>query len=165
MPNWDGRPLGYKPGHGTRARPPFVVAVEIDTAWHPRRMSPNRVKGFRSKEVARWGRAKLAAGTAVHSDGLACFAAVTTVGCVHAPTLMSGQRASPNLECRMGRCGGRCGAQGALPQRACRAANLRSNSQPSFALGRLVARRHSKDCGNPHSPLRARRLPRARSQI
>jgi hypothetical protein len=50
----------------------------------------NRVKGFRSKEIARRGPAKLAAGTAVHSDGLACFASVTALGCVHTPTVMSG---------------------------------------------------------------------------
>jgi transposase-like protein len=86
---WGGRRRGYQRGRGARGKTPFVAAVEIDAAGHPRRMSLNRVQGFRSKEIARWGRAKLAAGTAVHSDGLACFAAVTTVGCVHTPTVMS----------------------------------------------------------------------------
>jgi transposase-like protein len=87
---WGGRRRGYKRGRGTRGKTPFVAAVEIDAAGHPHRMSLNRVKGFRSKEIARWGRAKLAAGTAVQSDGLACFAAVSAAGCVHAPTVMSG---------------------------------------------------------------------------
>jgi transposase-like protein len=87
---WGGRRRGYKRGRGTRGKRPFVAAVETDAAGHPRRMSLNCVKGFRSKEIARWSRAKLAPGTAVHSDGLACFAAVTAAGCAHTPTVMSG---------------------------------------------------------------------------
>ena len=87
---WGGRRRGYQRGRGARGKTPFVAAVEIDVAGHPRRMSLNRVHGFRSKEISRWSRAKLAAGTAVHSDGLACLAAVTTAGCVHTPTVMSG---------------------------------------------------------------------------
>nr|MBP9655739.1 transposase [Rhodocyclaceae bacterium] len=39
---------------------------------------------------ARWSRTKLAPGTTVHSDGLACFAAVNQAGCTHRPTVMSG---------------------------------------------------------------------------
>jgi hypothetical protein len=111
---WGGRRRGYKRGRGARGKTPFVAAVEIDATGRPRRMSLNRVQGFRSKEIARWGRAKLAAGTAVHSEGLACFAAVTTVGCLHTLTLMSG----PGIAKRRMHMG-RCGAQGALPQRAC----------------------------------------------
>ena len=87
---WGGRRRGYKRGRGTRGKTPFVAAVEIDAAGHPRRMSLNCLKGFRSKEIARWSRAKLTAGTTVHSDGLACFAAVSAAGCTHAPTVMSG---------------------------------------------------------------------------
>lgn len=78
---WGGRRSGYKRGRGTRGKRPFVAAVETDAAGHPRRMSLNCVKGFRSKEIARWSRAKLAAGTAVHSDGLACFAAPAVAPC------------------------------------------------------------------------------------
>ena len=89
---WGGRRRGYKRGRGTRGKRPFVAAVETDAAGHPRRMSLNCVKGFRSKEIVRWSRAKLAPGTAVHSDGLACFAAVSAAHCTHAPTVMSGPR-------------------------------------------------------------------------
>jgi hypothetical protein len=53
-------------------------------------MSLNRVKGFRSKQIACWSQAKLAAGTAVCSDGLACFAAVRTACCNHSATVISG---------------------------------------------------------------------------
>lgn len=87
---WGGRRRGYKRGRGTRGKRPFVVAVETDAAGHPRRMSLNCVKGFRSKEIARWSQAKLAPGTTVNSDGLACFSAVTVAGCDHRPTVMSG---------------------------------------------------------------------------
>lgn len=87
---WGGRRRGYKRGRGTRGKTPFVAAVETDAAGHPRRMSLNCVKGFRLKEVARWSQAKLAPGTRVHSDGLACFGAVAAAGCDHKPTVMSG---------------------------------------------------------------------------
>lgn len=93
---WGGRRRGGKRGRGTRGKTPFVAAVETDAAGRPRRMSFNRVKGFRSKEIARWSRTKLAPGTTVHSDGLACFAAVNQAGCTHRPTVMSG----PGIERR-----------------------------------------------------------------
>ena len=39
--------------------------------------------GFTSEAIRIWARANLTAGTSVLSDGLACFAAVTDVGCTH----------------------------------------------------------------------------------
>lgn len=87
---WGGRRRGYKRGRGTRGKKPFVAAVETDAAGLPRRMSLNCIKGFRMKEIARWSQAKLAPGTTVHSDGLACFGAVAAAGCDHEPTVMSG---------------------------------------------------------------------------
>jgi transposase-like protein len=87
---WGGRRRGYKRGRGTRGKTPFVAAVQTDSEGRPHRMSFDRIKGFRSKEIARWSQAKLAAGTAVHSDGLACFGAVTAAGCDHTPTILSG---------------------------------------------------------------------------
>ncbi|MGE3600846.1 MAG: transposase, partial [Dehalococcoidia bacterium] len=80
---WGGRRHGYKRGRGTRGKTPFVAAVEVGAAGHPRRMSFNRVKGFRSKEIVRRSRTKLAPGTTMQSDGLACFAAVHAAGCAH----------------------------------------------------------------------------------
>jgi hypothetical protein len=87
---WGGRRRGYKRGRGTRGKTPFVAAVQTDSAGRPQRMSFNRLKGFRSREIARWSRARLARGTRVHSDGLACFAAVEQAGCTHKPTVMNG---------------------------------------------------------------------------
>ena len=68
---WGGRRRGYKRGRGTRGKTPFVAAVQTDPEGRPQRLSLNRVRGFRSREIARWGRARLATGTAVCSDGLA----------------------------------------------------------------------------------------------
>lgn len=93
---WGGRRRGYKRGRGTRNKTPFVAAVETDPEGHPRRMSFNRIKGFRLKEIARWSKAKLRPGTIIHSDGLSCFTAVRDVGCLHRPTTMSG----PGIERR-----------------------------------------------------------------
>ena len=39
--------------------------------------------GFTNDAIANWARSNLAPGTAVLSDGLACFGAVTEVGCTH----------------------------------------------------------------------------------
>jgi transposase-like protein len=87
---WGGRARGSKRGRGARGKTPFVAAVQTDEQGHPRRMSLNRVKGFRTKEIARWSRARLSAATAVCSDGLACFKAVREAGCDHAPVVICG---------------------------------------------------------------------------
>lgn len=87
---WGGRRRGYKRGRGTRGKAPFVAAVETDAVGHPCRMSLNRVKGFRSRELARWSQARLAVGSHIYSDGLACFGAVKDAGCAHTPVRMSG---------------------------------------------------------------------------
>lgn len=87
---WGGRRRGYKRGRGTRGKTPFVAAVETDDEGRPQRISFNRVRGFRSREIARWSQAKLVAGSTVHSDGLACFGAVISADCTHVPTIMSG---------------------------------------------------------------------------
>ena len=87
---WGGRRRGHKRGRGAPGKTPFVAAVQTDEEGHPLRMSLNRVRGFRSKEIARWSRARLVEGSAVRSDKLACFRAVEQAGCSHTPILMSG---------------------------------------------------------------------------
>jgi len=87
---WGGRRRGYKRGRGTRGKSPLVAAVQTDEEGHPQRISLNRVRGFRAREIARWGRARLAPGSRVRSDGLRCFGAVREAGCEHHPALMSG---------------------------------------------------------------------------
>ena len=65
---WGGRRRGHKRGRGAPGKTPFVAAVQTDEEGHPLRMSLNRVRGFRSKEIARRSRARLAEGSAVRSD-------------------------------------------------------------------------------------------------
>ena len=69
---------------------PVVAGVQTDQLGHSQRMSLNRVKGFRSKEIARWSRVRLSAGTAVELDGLACFNAPQDGGYEHTPLVMNG---------------------------------------------------------------------------
>jgi transposase-like protein len=87
---WGGRRRGYKRGRGTRGKTPFVAAVATDDEGRPHRMSFNKVRGFRSGEIARWSQAKLVAGSTVNTDGLVCFGSVTAADCTHLPIIMSG---------------------------------------------------------------------------
>jgi transposase-like protein len=87
---WGGGRRGNKRGRGTRGKTPFVAAVETDDEGRPQRMSFNKVRGFRLREIVRASQVKLVAGSTVHSDGLACFGAVAIAGCTHVPTVMSG---------------------------------------------------------------------------
>ena len=87
---WGGRRRGYKRGRGTRGKSAFLAAVQTDEHGRPRRMSLNRVKGFRLREIARWSRVRLSAGSSVCSDGLKCFRAVEAAGCLHRAVRMSG---------------------------------------------------------------------------
>jgi hypothetical protein len=74
---------GGKRGRGAEDKTPFVAAVALNEDRRPFAMSLHVVKGFRSDEVARWAKQRLLPGSRVCSDGLACFAAVTQVGCRH----------------------------------------------------------------------------------
>jgi len=87
---WGGRRRGYKSGRGTRGKSAFVAAVQTDQQGHPRVISLNRVKGFRSREIARWSKVRLSAGSSVCSDGLKCFRAVEAGGCTHRGLRVSG---------------------------------------------------------------------------
>jgi hypothetical protein len=92
---WGGRRRGYKRGRGTRGKTPFVAAVETDDEGRPQRMSFNKIRGFRSREIARWSQVKLVAGSTVHSDGLACFGAAAIAGCTPRPDRHEWARSRP----------------------------------------------------------------------
>jgi hypothetical protein len=88
---WGGRRRGYKRGRGTRGKAPFVAAVQqTDAQGRPQRMSFNRVRAFRSREIEQWSRARLATGSTLRSDDLRCFKAVSQAGCERRPTVMRG---------------------------------------------------------------------------
>jgi transposase-like protein len=86
---WGGRRRG-KRGRGAKGKSAMVAAVAVDDKDHPQRLRLSRVRGFRTREIARWSRVHLSPGSHVRSDGLSCFAAVVRAGCSHEPRIMSG---------------------------------------------------------------------------
>ena len=78
-----GERSGGKPGRGSENKVPFVAAVFLDDRGRPRLLKLNWVSAFTWGAMGKWAKASLAAGYAVVSDRLGCFAAVTTAGCTH----------------------------------------------------------------------------------
>ena len=96
---WGGRRRGYKRGRGTRNKTPFVAAVATDPdSGKPLLMRMDRVRGFRRRELGRWSRKHLVAGTHVRSDRLHCFTAVKQAGCIHQPLPTSGRHNRHNRQ-------------------------------------------------------------------
>lgn len=94
---WGGRRRGRR-GRGARGKTPFIVAVQTDRRGRPRRARLSRLRAFRKREIARWSRRHLAAGSTVRSDALSCFTAVTEADCTHQPSATS---ASPRARRRL----------------------------------------------------------------
>lgn len=78
-----GERRGGKAGRGSENKVPFVAAVSLTDVGQPLRVKLNPVSGFTLNAIANWARHHLAPGSAVSSDGLACFSAVTQAGCSH----------------------------------------------------------------------------------
>ena len=95
---WGGRRRGGKRGRGARGKTPFIVAVQTDRRGRPRRARLSRLRAFRKREIARWSRRHLVAGSTVRSDGLSCFTAVAEADCTHQPLATS---ASPRTRRRL----------------------------------------------------------------
>lgn len=87
---WGGERHGNSRGRGAKNKTPFVAAISISEDGRPKAMNMNVIKGFRSTEISRWAKHHLQAGSAVISDGLACFSAVTTAGCSHQKIVTGG---------------------------------------------------------------------------
>lgn len=87
-----GERAGGKVGRGSENKVAFVAAVSLTEDDHPLRVRLTPVPGFTLKAVSAWAKDHLAPGSAVFSDGLACFAAVTEAGCSHQPTVMAGRK-------------------------------------------------------------------------
>ena len=73
---WGGERRGGKRGRGAAGKTPFVAAVALNKEGHPIKMRMTVVDGFKTKSVADWAKRHIASGSAVISDGLACFKAV-----------------------------------------------------------------------------------------
>ena len=80
-------------GRGTTGKTAFVAAVSLDEAGHPMHVKLSPVSAFASEAIGVWACRHLEPGSLVVSDGLGCFAGVTSAQCLHAPTVVG--RAKP----------------------------------------------------------------------
>jgi len=87
-----GERTGGKVGRGSENKVAFVAAVSLTEDHRPLRVRLTPVPGFTLKVISTWAKDHLAPGSAVFSDGLACFSAVTEAGCTHQPTVMGGRK-------------------------------------------------------------------------
>jgi transposase-like protein len=88
-----GERTGGKVGRGSENKVPFVIAVSLNDDGHPVRTRLTPVSGFSHEAIAQWSAVHLAgACTVVHSDGLACFRAVKTIGASHEPIVVGGRK-------------------------------------------------------------------------
>jgi transposase-like protein len=91
---WGGVKAGTR-GRGSENKTPFVAAVE-KVEDKPHRIKLSVVSRFSKAAIRRWGSVHLTPGTAVRTDGLSCFTALTEVGCVHAPKVVGNPRMAEN---------------------------------------------------------------------
>lgn len=87
-----GERTGGKVGRGSENKVSFVAAVSLTDDHRPLRVRLTPVPGFTLKAIEAWAKDALAPGSAVFSDGLACFGAVTEAGCSHHRTVMAGRK-------------------------------------------------------------------------
>jgi hypothetical protein len=87
-----GERSGGKAGRGSENKVPFVAVVSLSDEGHPLRVKLSPVSGFTLKAIAAWASTNLAVGSTVYCDVLACFSAVTEVGCVHQPSVVAGRK-------------------------------------------------------------------------
>jgi len=84
-----GERAGGKPGRGSENKVPIAAAVPLNDKGHPLYVKVTQIPGFTNDAISKWARSNLAPGTAVLSDGLACFGAVTEGGCTHSVEIVS----------------------------------------------------------------------------
>lgn len=75
-------------GRGTTGKTPFLAAVSLNDAGHPLYVKLSTVSAFASEAIGLWACRNLEPGSLVVSDGLACFAGVTSAQCLHAPMVV-----------------------------------------------------------------------------
>ncbi len=87
---WGGKRRGGKRGRGSKDKKPFVAAVQTTEQGQPLKMKLSVLMGFQSEEIGQWSQRHLLPGSTVVSDGLACFNAVTDIGCEHEVHIVGG---------------------------------------------------------------------------
>jgi hypothetical protein len=91
-----GERPGGKAGRGSENKIPIVAAISVNEAGHPVHAKITSVAGFNSEAIDTWARDHLAPGSAVLSDGLACFRWDTAAGFSH-EAIVTGGRHPNNL--------------------------------------------------------------------
>ena len=86
-----GERSGGMAGRGSENKIPIVAAVSLSEAGHPIHARITAVSGFSSEGIAAWAQRCLGTGSAVLSDGLACFRSEIAAGC-HQPFMVTGGR-------------------------------------------------------------------------
>ena len=94
-----GEKAGGKVGRGSENKIPFIAAIQKNKFGHPVYAVFSQVKAFTLEEVKAWAQHSLAPGTVVTSDGLACFNAVKTAGCIHDKVVVGKKQKSTDLDC------------------------------------------------------------------
>lgn len=87
-----GELSGGKAGRGSENKVPFVAAVELNDEGRPIHIKMDRVSGFTSEAIKDWTKKRVAPGSTVFSDGLACFRATAEAGCEHIAEVMGGRK-------------------------------------------------------------------------
>jgi transposase-like protein len=82
---------GGKAGRGSENKISIVAAISLNEAGHPIHAKITPVACFSSEAIGAWASRNLAPGSAVLSDGLACFRAVTTANCHHKAVVTGGK--------------------------------------------------------------------------
>lgn len=96
---WGGEHTGGKRGRGSENKTPFVAAVSTTEDWEPDQIKLNVIPGFKGQCIKKWAKDHLSQDSTIVSDGLACFKAVTAVGCEHERIVVGPERRSTDLPC------------------------------------------------------------------
>jgi len=78
---------------------PFSAAVETNSQGHPKRVVSSPVKSFSLNEVEAWTYRRLKTSATVVSDGLGCFRAIATAGCIRQLEFVKKHRESTAMGC------------------------------------------------------------------
>ena len=88
-----------KAGRGSENKVPFIAAIQTNKNGNPVYAVFAQVKTFSREEVLAWGTRSLVPSSTVVSDGLACFATVKDIGCIHQKEVVGKKRKSTDMEC------------------------------------------------------------------
>jgi hypothetical protein len=88
-----------KVGGGSENEVQFIAAVQTNKQGHPLYAAFSTVKSFCKEEVELWAKRSLRPSSLVVSDGLWCFQAVESAGCLHQRQVVGKDRKSTNMDC------------------------------------------------------------------